>query len=183
MTPNGNPLSSQQSVSNMLSKVGDLCVTGNVEGAYLRLFQCLHNFHNRRAVQNQLLVQATKSDLLSARFPGPFKIFPKEEGAPPGDGATPGRTRAVLNCQKWLRPPCHLSWQSLPRQWDGPALSPVTPLAGSGATFLSGLSCPFYTAVGRAPSPLRPSSLTTGLPARGSSAAHPAQAVPAVSGP
>lgn len=143
----------------MLSKVGDLCVTGNKGGAYLRLF--ISVFTQLSQPESSPEPVTSPSDevrpaVCGSSVPRCFKNISQGRGGTAGRRRHPRANRAVLDCPKWLRPPGHLSRQSRPRQWDRPALPPVTPLAGSGATFLLGLSLPFYTAVGRAPSPLPP---------------------------
>lgn len=170
----------------MLSKVGDLRVTGNVEGAYLRHF--ISVFTQLSEPESSPEPVTSPSDevrpaVCGNSVPRSFKNTSQGRGGTAGRRRHPRANEGSPGLPKVAAAALHLSRQSRPRQWGGPALLPLTPLAGSGATLLRGLSFPFYTAVGRAPSPWRPSSLTPGLPARGSSAAHPAQAVPAVRGP
>ena len=173
-------------MSNALSKVGDLRVTGNVRVPTRGiLFQCFTQLSEPESSPEPVTSPSdgVRPAVCGSSVPRSFKNTSQGRGGTAGRRRHPRANEGSPGLPKVAAAALHLSRQSRPRQWGGPALLPVTPLAGSGATFLRGLSFPFYTAVGRAPSPWRPSCLTPGLPARGSSAAHPAQAVPAVSGP
>ena len=170
----------------MLSKVGDLCVTGNVGGAYLRLF--ISVFTQLSQPESSPEPVTSPSDevrpaVCGSSVPRCFKNISQGRGGTAGRRRHPRANEGSPGLPK-VAAAARSPVPAVPPAAVGPPRTPPRDSFGG----VRGHRPPrpqFPLLYGGRTGPLSPapSSLTTGLPARGSSAAHPAQAVPAVSGP